>query len=199
MITGTVSLWDRRAATALLEPGEARQVNTFLAGLVAGGLFWFMYRHPVIAGAGAIAASVLYFKIAPLIGVPAWRRRMLMNAHARFDHQKTYTWTDQTLSWTSLGVSESRPWAEYSRIAENKYVMLLFAGPMTSHILSKSWFRDQQQLDEFRAAASARLNPAFDPTLQAREHIARSLPYVGIVALWLLVVFFVVLALSWVL
>jgi hypothetical protein len=199
MITGTVSLWDRRAAMALVEPGEARNVNSFLAGLVAGGLLWFIYRHPVLAVAGAIAAGVLFFTVAPFMGVPAGRRRSLMNAHARFEYERTYTWTDQALSWTSLRVTESRPWAEFSRIVENEYVMLLFVGPTGYHIIAKSWFRDHRQLDEFRTFASTRMNPAFDPTLPTRKHIAQSLPYVGIVALWLLVLFFVVLALSWVL
>ena len=197
MITGTVSFWDRRAATALVEPGEAHNVNSFLAGLVAGGLLWFIYRHPVLAVAGAIAASVLFFKIAPFIRVPAWRRKILMDAYPRFELEKTYTWTDQTLSWTISRVTESRPWAEYSRIAENEYVILLFTGPINAHIISKSWFRDQQQLDEFRTLASARMDPTYDPTRQTRNHIVKSLPYVGIVAVWLLVVFFGVLALSW--
>ncbi len=59
MIDATVSTWHTYAAGQLREPVEARHVNNFLAGLVAGALFWFMYRHPVLAA--AIATLFAYY------------------------------------------------------------------------------------------------------------------------------------------
>jgi hypothetical protein len=197
VINGTVSAWHARAARELAWPGQGRKFIAGMVGLGGGVLLWVVGQHPALILAGAIGTGVLYFKIAALVGVPSWARRNMMGVAAEGELPASFTWTEHALSWTNQhNLSGSRPWTEYVWMAENEDVLLLFVTLDGYQVLPKPWFRDQQQLDEFRALAATCLVGARDPALQSRDYLAEWLPIVAIMGGSVLFAFLLYLAMS---
>ncbi len=156
-------------------------MNAGIFGMVAAAPLVVVGQHPVLIAAGFICASVLFFKIAALVGIPERMRKGMLLRRGDGQCHSTFTWNKHALSWTNEhDVRGSRPWTEYVWMAENEDVVLLFVTLDGYQMIPKSWFRDQQQLDEFRKLAATCLIGARDPALQSRDHLAESLPAIAI-------------------
>jgi len=150
MVTGQVSEAEYIAAHQVHRRRVAVVMNTAmtvisLIGLVAvasGARTWGLMM--LVGGVGGLAGEFVQAHFA----LPARLRRLFTQTKGRVD--LTYSWdADKLFASSALGQS-TRPWSDFPKARENDQIILLYYNDAFFEILSKRWFRDAAQIEDFR-------------------------------------------------
>lgn len=80
--------------------------------------------------------------------LPRKLRHIFLQTKGRTD--LTYTWNAEKLIFQSGHGNAERPWGDFLKAKENDQVFILYYNDALFEIISKRWFHDRQQIDDFR-------------------------------------------------
>ena len=153
MITGQVSVDEFISAHHLHRKKSVLVADTiavlvFITGVI---VFFTTSKHwgmiLVEAGIGGLIGEF----VQRLVFVPWKLRRLYAQVKNRSD--VSYSWNDEKIFLSSQRGNVERLWDDYTKAKENDEVILLYYNDALFEILSKCWFRERRQMDEFRRHA----------------------------------------------
>ena len=150
MITGQVSEDEYILAHQVHRRRVAFAMNTAMAVILVLGVAIFLTaskKWGMIAAMGAVGGFIGEF-VQAHFAMPARLRRLYAQTQGRVD--LTYSWDKDNLFLTSEKGQATRRWTEFPKAREDEKVLLLYYNDALFEIVSKGWFRDQAQVDEFR-------------------------------------------------
>lgn len=150
MITGQVSEKDYISAHRLHRGRMAAALYRAMLVAVAAGLalaFTVSQKWGMVLLFGGIGG--LFGEFAQdRIYLPARLRRLYAQVKGRVD--VSYSWNDELLFVTSERGNGQRAWNDFLKARENVDVILLYVNDALFEIVSKRWFRDAGDLQDFR-------------------------------------------------
>ena len=132
----------RRIATAM----NTVMIVIFCVGLVVfavGSKLWGMML--TVGGIGGLIGEFVQARVA----IPARLRRLYSQTKGRTD--VTYSWDADKLFASSDHGQATRSWGDFPKARENNEVFLLYYNDAIFEIVSKRWFRDLGQINDFRS------------------------------------------------
>ena len=151
MITGQVSEYEYVIAHRVHRRRIAIVMKCVLSVLFVSGVVIYLtasQKWGMIIAMGGIGgfigevAQVHFF-------MPMRLRRLYSQTQGRTDI--TYSWDQTNLIATTEKGYATRAWTEFPKAREDSHVVLLYYNDALFEIVSKRWFRDQAQVDEFRS------------------------------------------------
>ena len=150
MITGQVSENEYVVAHQVHRRRVAFAMNTIMFIILTVGVLLFITTSKqwgmilAMGGIGGFAGEFVQGRIA----LPARLRRLYAQTQGRVD--VTYSWDADNLFLTSEKGQATRRWSEFRKAREDEDVILLYYNDALFEIVSKQWFRDRLQIDDFR-------------------------------------------------
>lgn len=155
MITGTISSSDYLDAQRL--HGKTAMYWCSLASLlviVIGTITYFFANENtglilVCSGIGCAVGQLFTRKVF----LPKKVRR-IHSQQKDFAAPFTYTWDSFFLEGKGINGQSRREWTHYAKLRENDRILLLYHADNIFEMFPKRWFRNEDQLSEFRRLAS---------------------------------------------
>jgi hypothetical protein len=150
MITGQIPAGEYVTAHQVHRRKVAFVMNMVMALVFVAGALVFMAISKkwgiiiAVCGLGGLIGEFAQNRIA----MPARLRRLYAQTKGRVD--VTYSWDAEKLFLASEHGEAARPWSDFTKAREDNDVILLYYNDAFFEIVSKRWFGNQAQLDEFR-------------------------------------------------
>ena len=154
MITGTISANDYLNAQKLHRKKAVRwyYAASCIALVIGLGLLILAQSTTsfMLIGAG-LGGMVGEFAVSSIL-LP-WKVRRIHRQQKDLASPFTYSWNSEFLEAQGASGHARRAWKNYAKYRENEKVFLLYHADNLFEMLPKNWFRDQAQMNEFRAYA----------------------------------------------
>ena len=151
MITGSISASDYLNAQRL---HRAKSVRMYYAASVAAivvgvaSFFFFQQKLGFIIGSAGVGGVI--GELVMSISYIPWKTRRLYRQQKDLSSPFVYTWNSEYLEARGFSGQSKRQWADYLMCKENESIFLLYHCDLIFEMFPKAWFKDQDQLAEFR-------------------------------------------------
>ena len=155
MITGTISPSDYLNAQRLHRAKAVRwyYLASVVAIVIGAGVYCFVNRNTGLILACAGLGGLIGEFVMSRVYLP-WKVRRLHAQQKDLASPFTYTWNSSVLEAQGISGQSKPEWGNYAKCKEDEKIFLLYHADNLFEMFPKTWFRDQDQMREFRELAN---------------------------------------------
>lgn len=154
MITGTITKSDHLYAMRFHGARWTRWCHIACGVAIVIGLLLYVSNAldlGLVIASAAGAGAVSQYLVA-ILYIP-WQVSRAHKQRKEFNTPLTYSWDANSLEVQSAAGTWKREWTNYIKYKEDDRLFLLYLSDNLFEMVPKSWFRDQEQIAEFRELA----------------------------------------------
>ena len=154
MITGSISASDYLNAQRLHRAKSVRVYYAVSVAAIAVGVmsfYFFQQKLGFIIGSAGVG-GVIGELVMSVFYIP-WKTRRLYSQKKDLSSPFVYTWNSEYLEAKGISGQSKRKWSDYLMIKESESIFLLYQCDLIFEMFPKTWFKDQEQISEFRKFA----------------------------------------------